>query len=52
MKKTDWRKLPRKPAAAKRSVKVGIKLTATEAEQLRAAAREAGMTLSDYLARR
>ena len=51
-KKKDWRSLPRKPAATKRSVNRGLKLTATEAATLRANASAAGMTIVDYIVAR
>jgi hypothetical protein len=45
----DWRSLPRKPEALKRSVKRTIAVTAAELDAWRANAAAAGMTLVDYL---
>jgi len=48
--KIDWRRLPRKPAASKRSVSIGVRLTPAEAERLIGAATAAGLSLTNYLA--
>jgi len=48
-KKTDWRSLPRKPAAAKRASTIAIRVTEAEREALNAAARASGQTLVDFI---
>lgn len=52
MTTTPQRGRPRLPAGTRRDVRITLKLTTAEARQLRAAARAAGQTLSDFLARR
>jgi uncharacterized protein (DUF1778 family) len=50
--KKDWRSLPRKAAAAKRSERLAVKLTPAEAEALRRNAAAAGLGITDYIASR
>ena len=47
--KTDWRKLPRKPAGTHRSVKLSLRLTPAERAELRNLAEQARKTLADYI---
>ena len=47
--KTDWRKLPRKPASQKRRHQLGLRVTDAELEELRSLASDADMTLADYV---
>ena len=49
MKKKDWRKLPRKPAADKKSATVALRVTAAERDRLNAVAKDSGKTLVDYV---
>jgi hypothetical protein len=51
-KKTDWRKLPRKPASQLRKPTLGIKLTAAEAEAIRANAAQAELSITAYVVSR
>jgi len=48
-KRRDWRSLPRKPAAAKRSKGILVKLTEMEDELLREGAAAAGLSVADYV---
>lgn len=48
----EWRKSPRKPAAGKRTEKITLRLTAGEAGRLRSHAEDAGLTITDWVARR
>ena len=48
-KKPDWRTLPRKPSADKRSAALHVRCTAAEYEQIKAAAFAAGMSLRDFV---
>lgn len=50
--KPDWRTLPRKPAAQKRSETLTIRLTPPEAEAIRLRAKAAALTLRDWVAKR
>ena len=50
-KHKDWRSLPRKPAADKRTQQMVFKFTPVEAAAIRNAAQAAGMTLIDFVAR-
>lgn len=47
--KIDWRKLPRKPAASKRSEQIAIRVTQAEHAAITAAAKAAEQTLRDYM---
>jgi hypothetical protein len=47
----DWRSLPRKPEALKRSVKRSIAITPSDLDAWRANAAAAGLTLVDYFIR-
>jgi len=51
-RKRDWRSLPRKPEAAKRTVGRCIRLTPAEAEALKRNAAAAGTTLVDFIVAR
>lgn len=51
-KAIDWRKLPRKPAASKRSEQIAIRVTPSEHAAITAAARAAELTLRDYMVAR
>ena len=48
-KKSDWRSLPRKPAAAKQSVRKGFRLTADQNNNLHANAAAADLSQTDYV---
>jgi uncharacterized protein (DUF1778 family) len=48
-KKTDWRKLPRKPAETKRTATIGIRVTEAERLRMNEAARASGQTLVDFI---
>jgi len=48
-KTIDWRKLPRKPAASRRSQQIAIRVTPSEREAITAAAKAADQTLRDYV---
>ena len=45
--KTDWRKLPRKPAGTHRSVRISLRFTHEERAEIHALAEEARRTLAD-----
>lgn len=45
----DWRKLPRKPAAQRRSQQIAIRVTQAEHAAITAAAKAADQTLRDYV---
>lgn len=47
--KKDWRKLPRKPAATRRTEAVYARVTAAEAARVRECADAAGVCVSDYI---
>jgi uncharacterized protein (DUF1778 family) len=49
VKKIDWRKLPRKPAAEKRSAHLRIRLTPADLAAIHARAAAAGQTVTDYV---
>jgi len=51
MTKTDWRRRPRKPAAARKAATLSIRLTRADALAIHARARAAGMTATDYIVR-
>lgn len=45
----DWRKRPRKPTEAKRTVRVTLRLTSAEALEIRAEAEAEGVSLADCI---
>jgi hypothetical protein len=45
----DWRSLPRKPEAQKKTAMIGIRVTPAQRDALSVAAREAGLTLVDFI---
>ena len=48
----EWRRKARKPAASKRSESIAVKLTPAELAGLQAGAEKAGLSMTDFIARK